>query len=93
MGKHWADITSSELNPVKPLPFTATMIYGTDNGKVVFLEPMVTREFFLSNPDTKMNIRQPDSFAIKSRYPTMYKIQFNNASRKINIILTGFKHQ
>lgn len=93
MGKHWVDITSPELNPVTPAPFTSTMIYGTYNAKVVFLEPMVTRDFFLSKPDTTINIRQPDSFAVHSHYPAKYKIKFDKVTNKIVVSLTDFEHR
>lgn len=93
MGKHWVDVTSPELNPAKPAPFTNTLIYGTYNAKVIFIEPMVTRDFFLSKPDTVMSIRQPNSFAIKSHYPTKYKIKFDKAVNKITVSLLDFEHR
>ena len=91
MGKHWADVTSPELNPVNPSPFTSTMVYGTYNAKVVFLEPMVTKDFLQSKPDTIMNIRQPHSLAVSSNYPEKYKIHSDAASGKVFVTLTSFK--
>ena len=91
MGKHWADATSPELSLVNPAPFTSTMIYGTYNAKVVFLEPMITRAFLQSQPDTIMNIRQPHSFAVSSNYPQKYKIRVDASSGKIFITLNDFK--
>ncbi|MBC8035176.1 MAG: DUF5602 domain-containing protein [Chitinophagaceae bacterium] len=93
MGKHWLDITSPELNPVNPAPFTSTLIYGTYNSKVIFLEPMVTREFFLTKPDTIINVQQPDSFAVRSHYPMRYKMKFDQASNKITVALIDFEHR
>jgi Domain of unknown function (DUF5602) len=93
MGKHWADVTSPELNPVNPAPFTATFIYGSYNGKVIFHEPMVTRSFLLTKPDTLMNIRQPAQVAKPGHYPTKYQIQFDNEKKQWRIILRDFEHR
>ena len=86
MGKHWVDITS-------PAPFTSTFIYGSYNGKVIFHEPMITRAFLLSKPDTVMNIRQPVGFARPGHYPTNYQIQFDNEKKQWRIILRDFEHR
>jgi Domain of unknown function (DUF5602) len=93
MGKHWVDITSPELNPVNPAPFTTTFIYGSYNGKVIFHEPMITRAYLLSKPDTTISIRQPVAFAQPGHYPTKYQITFDNAKKQWRIILKGFEHR
>lgn len=93
MGKHWADITSPELDPVNPKPFTCTMIYGSYNSKVVFLEPMITRDFLLSNPDTIITIKQPQKFAVSSLYPEKYKIRHDKALNKLIISLADFRQR
>jgi hypothetical protein len=90
MGKHWVDATSPELNPVNPAPFTTTMVYGTYDAKVVFLEPMITRAYLLSQPDTAINIRQPQSFAVSGHYPNRYKIRFDKSANKIYVALIDF---
>jgi hypothetical protein len=93
MGKHWVDITSPELNPAKPTPFTSTFIYGSFNGKVIFHEPMITRAFLLSKPDTVMNIRQPARFAKPGHYPTKYQVKFDAGKKQWRIILRDFEHK
>ena len=45
MGAHWLDITSPELNQENPKSFTQTFIYGSYDGKVIFMEPMITKAF------------------------------------------------
>jgi Domain of unknown function (DUF5602) len=39
MGAHWIDVTGEEL---QGKPFRHTFIYGSYNGKVIFVEPMIT---------------------------------------------------
>lgn len=92
MGRHWADLTSPELQPQGP-PFTTTLILGTYNGKVIFWEPMITRDFLLSKPDTVMAIPQPKAFQKKSHYPTKYEIHFDEEKQQYSILLSGFEHR
>jgi hypothetical protein len=93
MGKHWVDITSPELNPANPAPFTSTFIYGSFNGKVVFHEPMITRAYLLTKPDTVMNIRQPAGFARPGHYAEKYQIKFDEEKKQWRIILSDFEHR
>ena len=51
MGLHWVDTNSPELPP-RNQPFTATFIIGSWGGKVIFDEPMITRDFILAHRDS-----------------------------------------
>ena len=93
MGKHWVDITSPELNPEHPVPFTSTFVYGTYNGKVIFHEPMITRDFLLTKPDTLVNIRQPMQVRTPGHYPTKYQVRFDDETKQWRIILRDFEHR
>lgn len=93
MGKHWVDITSPELNPANQVPFTSTFIYGSFNGKVVFHEPMITKAFLLTKPDTLMNIKQPIGFAEPGHYPTKYQITYDSSKKQWRILVKGFEHR
>jgi hypothetical protein len=93
MGKHWVDITSPELNPLNPLPFTTTFIYGSFSGKVIFHEPMITSAYLLTKPDTTISIRQPIAFAQPGHYPTKYQIKFDSVRKQWRIILKNFEHR
>jgi hypothetical protein len=86
MGKHWADI----LHPVMPGTFTHTMIYGSYNGSLIFVEPMITRAFLQSGADLSMPYGQPTQFQESGTYyPTVYNIK-DDASGKHYITLSGF---
>jgi hypothetical protein len=75
MGTHWVDLLSPEFSGQ---PFTHTFIYGSYDGKVTFLEPMVTLATFQSGVTVQKQIRQPQLFdPINTYYPTRYNIWKN----------------
>ncbi len=79
MGKHWVDVTSPELRPIDPVPFTTTLIYGTYNGEVTFLEPMVTMAVLQSGQSLTSPIPQPKLVSpTNTFYPTAYNINMDN---------------
>jgi hypothetical protein len=85
MGTHWIDFTSSELNGAT---FTQTFIYGTYNGKVTFMEPMITKGFIEANPTFTRSIPQPAKVQKTGYYPTKLRFARNNGSR--DFILEDF---
>ncbi len=77
MGTHWGDVTAPQFNGQ---PFTYTMTYGSYNGNVAFLEPMVTLEYLKSGTTFEKEIRQPLQFSPTNKwYPTTYSV-YKNAS-------------
>ncbi len=88
MGVHWVDVTSAEFNGQ---PFTYTMIYGSYNGKVVFLEPMVTLAYLKSGSSFEKEIRQPLQVSPTNKwYPTTYTVYKNASSGNHYIELKNF---
>jgi hypothetical protein len=85
MGKHWVDITSPELNPNNPQPFTQTFIYGSYDSKVVFYEPMITLEFLKATGNFVRPIPQPAKFQKSGYYPTKMRVQ--KQGNAVSIIL------
>lgn len=85
MGKHWADITSPELNPTDPQPFTQTLIYGSYNGKVTFYEPMVTLSFITTTNSFIRNIPQPLKYAKSGYYPTKLSIGKSGSTTELKL--------
>jgi hypothetical protein len=86
MGVHWVDPKSPELNGT---PFTATFIYGSWDGKVIFAEPMVTRAFLQSKPQFSAALPAPKRGQELGYYPKGYSIRWDEASREYRITLTG----
>lgn len=90
MGTHWLDPHSPELPPTLA-PFTYTMIYGSNNGQVIFIEPMITRAFLLSGTTVSKEIPQPIHFSPSNTYyPSSYSIWKNPANDRIYVSLTDF---
>lgn len=84
MGKHWLPI------PFDYLPFTKVMVYGTYDGAIVFLEPMVALDYLLSKPDFHDYYRQPKYFAKAGNYPTKYNISYDDETGNTLITLSEF---
>lgn len=71
MGVHWVDTTAAEFHGHT---FDHTLIYGFYHGKMMFVEPMVTRDFLASHPDVVLPVKQPQEFQKPGRYPTYYSV-------------------
>lgn len=90
MGTHWIDPSSPELPPTSA-PFTHTFIYGSNNGQVIFIEPMITRAFLLGGSFVNKPFPQPMHFSPQhTYYPTVYKIWKSAESNRHYVALTNF---
>ncbi|MEJ7768248.1 MAG: hypothetical protein WKF89_10595 [Chitinophagaceae bacterium] len=85
MGAHWIDVTSPEI---KGQPFTETIIYGSFDGKVTFLEPMITLDFLKKTSNFERSIPQPAKFQKSGYYPTKMNVIKHDGLTEI--ILAGF---
>lgn len=86
MGKHWAPNNLPDF-----LPFSKILIYGTYNSKLIFVEPMVTLEYFLSKPENNPILySQPDFFEKAGNYPTKYSVYYDAATGNTYVTLTDF---
>jgi len=85
MGKHWAPNNLGAY-----LPFSKIMIYGSYNGKFIFVEPMITLAYLLSNVDFTMDYSQPEHFAKAGNYPTKYNIYHDAATGNTYVTLSKF---
>jgi hypothetical protein len=65
MGVHWVDLLSPEFNGQL---FTSTVLYGTYDGRVTFLEPMITMDVIQSGTTVHKQIRQPQRFSPENKY-------------------------
>jgi len=71
-------------------PFASTFVYGFFDGGMIFLEPMMTRTFLLSRPDTTIAIATPARYPKPGAYPTAYAYKYDVATRERRIELRGF---
>jgi len=88
MGAHWTDRNSHEFHGSA---FTSTMVYGFYEGKMIFLEPMLTKAFLESKPNVTKNISVPASYPKVGRYPTAYRVAHDPATRQYRVELMGFE--
>ncbi|HET7584935.1 MAG TPA: hypothetical protein VFK13_08510 [Gemmatimonadaceae bacterium] len=86
MGVHWVDTMSSEL---RGQPFTRTLIYGTWDGKVIFVEPMITKAYLESRPQFSAEAPAPPRGRGDGFYPEGYSVRWDSAAREYRIALTG----
>lgn len=87
MGWHWFDPTSGEFHMHD---FTKTMIYGFYDGKMTFIEPMITKAYLETKPNVTENIKVPQKYPISNvYYPTTYSVKFDEAKKQYTVALDG----
>lgn len=92
MGNHLVDARDPELaDPT--LGFTRTFIYGTYDGKLIFLEPMVSHAFLSSRPQQCTPLRVPTAYATAGYYPTSYCVRHDAASATYRVTLEGLVYR
>lgn len=84
MGWHWLDSRSPELHGEK---FTSTFIEGYYNGKMIFMEPMITREFIMGDGRVNQEISLPKKFAYRGYYPKNYVLAHDKGAKVYRIAL------
>ncbi|SHI89113.1 hypothetical protein SAMN02745146_1819 [Hymenobacter daecheongensis DSM 21074] len=88
MGRHWSDPTSPEFTP--GTAFTHTLIYGSYDGKVAFVEPMFTKALLVPGVNIEKAIKQPATYEVTGKYfPTAYTIRQDAATGEYIISLKG----
>ncbi|RYU82790.1 DUF5602 domain-containing protein [Hymenobacter persicinus] len=86
MGRHWVDPTSPEYQPGGS--FSHTFIYGTYDGHVTFLEPMLTKALLVPGVAIQQAIKQPQVYETTGKYyPATYTIRHDAGAREYIISL------
>ncbi len=88
MGNHLIDSRDPELADPK-LGFSHTFIYGTYDGKMIFLEPMVSQAFLSRRTPECRPVRTPSAYATAGWYPTKYCVRHDAATGVHRITLEG----
>ncbi|MEA5502859.1 DUF5602 domain-containing protein [Halotia wernerae UHCC 0503] len=83
MGVHYFNPTSAEFQR----PFDRVFIYGSYDGKMAFWEPMITKAFLESKPNTIDPIIQPSAYPTSGYYPIAYSV--NYANKEYSVSLNG----
>jgi hypothetical protein len=89
MGNHLIDVRTPELADPPKQGFTHTWIFGANDGRIIFYEPMITLAFLLSRPSACAPIRQPEAWERAGYYPTEYCIRYASQSGSYSISLEG----
>lgn len=93
MGQHLIDSTTPELNGGD---FTSTFIYGSWNGEITFLEPMVALGQYEAlrsgREDSCSEIKQPQAWQQPGWYPTKYCLRHRDNRAETLTTLEGFIH-
>ncbi|HEX2948125.1 MAG TPA: DUF5602 domain-containing protein, partial [Armatimonadota bacterium] len=74
MGLHWVRPDFPEFHGQ---PFTASLIYGTYNGQVTFIEPMITRAYLLTHPSVNRAIDQPKAVQTSGSDPPRFTTAYD----------------
>ena len=90
MGAHWFDMLDPEFNGST---FTQTFIWGSNNGKFVFLEPMITHDYLMTQPNSEKTLRQPAAFQKDGWYPKSYAVNYSSSTKEYTIALTNLSFQ
>jgi hypothetical protein len=87
MGNHLIDTTGPEF---QKQPFTRSWIYGVYDGKVIFYEAMVTRDYMLTKPNACLPIKMPRAVAVAGFYLTEYCVRHNAAMGEYSVSMEKF---
>ena len=88
MGVHLVDSADTTLVPGK-YDFEQIIINGAWDGRYTFIEPMITREWLLSQPTAQENLKQPQSYQKTAYYPTTYTVHVDQQTKDYVIALAG----
>jgi hypothetical protein len=86
MGSHWIEPGSHEFHQHA---FDYTMIYGFYDGRMVFIEPMISKSFLESKPNITLPIPLPAKYQKPGYYPTQYSIRYDAAEKEYTVALEG----
>lgn len=90
MGMHWVRPDFPEFHGH---PFTQSLIYGSYNGRISFIEPMITRAFFLAKTNVDQPIYQPKAFQVSGYYPIRYSITYDATRHLYTVALVGLTYR
>lgn len=92
MGNHLVDALDPELaDPT--LGFSRTFIHGAYDGKLIFLEPMVSHAYLSSRPDECTPLRTPRAYAVAGYYPTGYCVRYDDETASYRVTLEGLTYR
>ena len=88
MGVHLVDSSDTNLVP-GTYDFEQIVINGVWDGRYTFIEPMITRDWLLTNPSSEQQLKQPQAYQKTAYYPTTYAVHVDEPSKDYTISLAG----
>ena len=85
MGVHWVD----SKDPLAPGSFTEVLIYGTWDGDLTFIEPMMTVDWMKTKATVSESVKQPAKYQIDGYWPTTYTVAFDTATNEYVVTMGG----
>jgi hypothetical protein len=85
MGKHWFDTTSHEYHGKD---FTSTFIYGSYNGRFIFMEPMIAVSYLKEKPNVNIPVNKFGAVSQAGLYPQAYSILWEKERRDYTVALS-----
>jgi hypothetical protein len=95
MGLHWIDGAAHELHG---RTFTTTFLWGSYDGKFIFIEPMITKAYIESAKSAPSNelvmpLTAPGKYQHAGYYPSSYAVRYDAAAKEYRISLDGLHEQ
>ena len=88
MGVHLIDSGDTSLVPGS-YNFEQIIINGTWDGRYIFIEPMITREWLLTAPNSQQALKLPQAYQHAGYYPTTYGVHVDEQTKEYVISLGG----
>lgn len=86
MGAHWGDPTAPEHQGET---FTTTLLWGSYDGDVTFVEPMMTKAWLESRPAFEEALILPETYQVGGYWPTSYGASHDAQASEHRIYLGG----
>ena len=88
MGMHWRDGAAPELSGQ---PFTSTYLYGSYDGKVTFVEPMIAKSYLDSRPSLVVRpAKLPQQVSTTGYHANGYSTVYDETKHEYRIALVDF---
>lgn len=88
MGLHAISMAAPEMNGK---PFSNTFIYGYHQGRLIFLEPMITLSYLQSRPNSAMDLFTPPAYSYPGWFPSRYRTAYDPKSQMYSLVLDTLK--
>ncbi|MDX1435812.1 MAG: DUF5602 domain-containing protein [Anaerolineales bacterium] len=82
-GVYWQDAGAPEWNGQRYTE--ATLIYGSYEGQMIFIEPMITKKYLETKPNVTHEIKQPQAYQRSGYYPTEYRIGYQDGEYTVSL--------